>query len=412
MLNKRYFKLSLELIFILMIILGGLKVLEKNKYLPVYDSDEVAWIFTGYYFNLYFLHFDLFHQDWDDYEAFDHPPLAKYIVGGALYLRGYTIDSLDPKRFWNSVPVDKLPIYFQLVKHQIPNPTIVIPFARSVIFVFALSSLLLLYIFVRDLYGVLPAFVSTCLIITNPIFNHVSTWILAEPILLFFFALFILLCGFYVKSGKNIYVIFAFIVSSLAFLTKLNGVLLVFMLIIVFLIKNKFSISKQNYKFVFMGLVAFLLISILLNPVFLNGGLKAAWKMIEVRLLAFRIYQETFKDVALHSLSERFVTATKMIFFEYSLFYQFIKVPIELIMFGVGIYYIFRRRDFLLILVFAILVVTPISILPYNNMKYFYWIFPFIHIIAGLSLNLFKEVLLSKNVLFLKSQDKFLKRNL
>ena len=144
--------------------MGGLKQLENKKYSPNLESDEPAWIFTGYYFNLYFLRFDLFHPDWNDYEAFDQPPLAKYIVGGTLFLKGYTIDSLDPKRFWNSIPADKLPLYFDLVKHKIPNPTVVIPFTRSVIFLFALSSLLLIYFFVRIFYGVLPAVISTSLV--------------------------------------------------------------------------------------------------------------------------------------------------------------------------------------------------------------------------------------------------------
>jgi hypothetical protein len=401
--KRKYLKFSLELIFILLIIIGGLKVLENRKYTDLYDSDEVAWIFTGYYFNLYFLRFDLFHPDWNDYEAFDHPPLAKYVVGGSLYLKGYTIDSLDPKRFWNSIPINKFPMYFELVKHQIPNPMIVIPFTRSIIFVFALSSLLLIYVFVRISYGVLPAMVSTSIIMINPIFTNISMWILAEPILLFFFTLFILLCALYLKSRRNIYIVFAFIISSLAFLTKLNGILLVFVLIIIFLIKNKFSISKQDYKYLIAGFIAFLLITILLNPVFLNAGIKAIGKMVEVRWSAFHRYQETFKDVALHSVSERFFTTTKMVFFKYSLFYQLIKVPVELIMFVVGMYYIFRRRDLLLISVFIFLVVIPVSILPYNTIKYYYWIFPFTHIIASLSVNVFKEMLGKRDVRFLKS---------
>jgi 4-amino-4-deoxy-L-arabinose transferase-like glycosyltransferase len=376
--------------------------LENRKYADIYDSDEVAWIFTGYYFNLYFIKFDLFHPDWNDYEAFDHPPLAKYVVGGSLYLKGYTIDSLDPKRFWNSIPINKFPMYFELVKHQIPNPTIVIPFTRSVIFVFALSSLLLIYVFVRISYGVLPAMVSTSIIMINPIFTNISMWILAEPILLFFFTLFILLCALYLKSRRNIYIVFAFIISSLAFLTKLNGILLVFVLIIIFLIKNKFSISKQDYKYLIAGFIAFLLITILLNPVFLNAGIKAIWKMVEVRWSAFHRYQEIFKDVALHSLSERFFATTKMVFFKYSLFYQLIKVPVELIMFSAGIYYIFRRRDLLLILIFVFLVVIPVSILPYNTIKYYYWIFPFTHIIAGLSVNVLKDTLSKETVMFQK----------
>ena len=385
--------------------------MENRKYERLYDSDEVAWIFTGYYFNLYFLRFDLFHPDWNDYEAFDHPPLAKYIVGGALYIKGYTIDSLGPKRFWNNIPINKFPIYFDLIKHQIPNPTTVIPFTRSVIFIFALSSLFLIYFFVRISYGVLAALISTSLIIINPIFTNISIWILAEPILLFFFTLFILLCKLYLKSKKNIYIVFAFIISSLAFLTKLNGILLVFVLMIIFLIKNKFSISKQECKVLIGGFIAFLLITTLLNPVFLNTGIKAIGKMVEVRLAAFGVYQETFKDVALFSLSQRFVTATQMIFFKYSLFYQFVKVPMELIMFMVGFYFMLKKRDLLLILIFVFLVVIPISILPYNSVKYFYWIFPFTHIIAGSSLNYFREVLSKKDVMFLKIQGIFSNRN-
>ncbi len=406
MFKRKYVIICTELIFIFLIVMGGWKVLENKKYGDIIDSDEVAWIFTGYYFNLYFLRLDLFHPDWKDYEAFDHPPLAKYIVGGSLYLKGYTIDSLDPKRFWNNIPINKFPIYFDLVKHQIPNPTIVIPFTRSVIFLFALSSLLLIYCFVRISYGVLPALISTSLIMINPIFTNISAWILAEPILLLFFSLFILLCALYLKSGKNIYIVFAFIISSLAFLTKLNGILLVFVLMIIFLIKNKFSISKQDYKYLIAGFIAFLLITILLNPVFLNAGIKAIWKMVEVRWSAFHRYQETFKDVALHSISERVITATKIVFFKYSPFYHNIKVPLELIMFTAGIYYIFRRRDLLLITIFVFLVAIPVSILPYNTIKYYYWIFPFTHIIAGLSVNVLKDILSKGTVTLQKVKTK------
>jgi hypothetical protein len=114
--------------------------------------------------------------------------------------------------------------------------------------------------------------------------------------------------------------------------------------------------------------------------------------MVDVRLTAFHIYQETYKDAALFSLSERFLTATKMIFFRYSVFYNSVNIPVELIMFIVGMYYSFREKDLLLLSMFVFLVVIPISFLPYNVFKYYYWIFPFTHIIAGLSLNLFGEL--------------------
>jgi hypothetical protein len=392
MLKRKYIKLCLEAMFIFVLILGGLGVLEKNIRLPVYDSDEVSWIFTGYYFNLYFLRFDLFHPDWNDYEAYDQPPLGKYIVGGSLYTKGYTIDSLEPKRFLNKIPLVNPQKYFDLVTPKVPNPIVVIPLLRSVIFVFALSSSLLIYVLVRISYGFFVAMISTALIISNPIFGTVSTRILGDPILLFFFTLFILLCTFYLKSQKNIYILFAFIVSSLGFLTKLNGILLVLMLIIFFLIRNKFSMSGQNVRVLITGSVVFLIINIILNPVFLNAGIIAVGRMVDARLSAFQNYQEAFKHAALLSISERFIAATQIIFLNNSLFYQFVKIPVEFIMFLFGIYYTFRRRDLLLILVFIFLVVIPISILPFKLPRYCYWIFPFTHIIAGQSLNYFIEL--------------------
>jgi len=407
MLQRKYLKFGLELIFILIIITGGLKVLEHKKYSLLYDSDEIAWIFTGYYFNLYFLRLDLFHPDWTDYEAFDHPPLAKYIVGGSLFLKGYTIDSLEAKRFWNSIPLNKFPAYFEFVKDKIPNPAVTIPLLRSCIFVFALSSLLLIYLSIRILYGVLPALASVALIAINPIFYYVSIWILAEPILLFFHTLFVLFCGLYLKSEKDIYFILAFIVSSFAFLTKLNGILLVCVLVTVLLMRKKFLISKQDIKIVIAGLVAFLLICVLLNPAFLNNSFRAVGKMLEARLVAFRLYQETFPDVALLSVKERFAAATQMIFFDYSVFYRFLKVPLELIMFVFGMYYVFRKKDILFMALFVFQVVIPISMLPYKIIKYYYWIFPFTHMIAGLSLNLLNGSLSGKNVMFAKIQEKF-----
>jgi len=291
------------------------------------------------------------------------------------------------------VPLLNAQKVFDLVIPKVPNPNVVIPSARSVIFGFALSSLLLIYIFLRTSYGIFPALMTTSLIISNPIFSLISTRILADPILLFFFALLLLLCASYLKSQRNVYIVLGFIVSSLAFLTKLNGILSVFVLIIVFLGKNKFSISKDDWKSLIAGFIAFLIISVLLNPVFLNTGVKAIWKMVDVRWSVFRLYQESWKSVALLSISERFHVAAQMIFFKYSIFYQLIKVPVELILFGAGAYYAFRKKELLLILIFVFLVVIPISILPFNMPKYFYWIFPFIYIIAGLSSHLFKEIL-------------------
>jgi hypothetical protein len=398
LLRKKYFKYSLEIIFILLIIAGGFKALESRKNSPVLESDEPGWIFAGYYFNLFFLRFDLFHQDWSDYEAFDQPPLVKYIVGGSAYLKGYTIDSLNMKRLWNNLPVDKLHLFLNSIGHHIPNPAIVIPFTRSVIFFFALSSLVLIYISVRLLYGVLAALLSTSLIISSPIHNYYSIRILADPVLLFFFSLFFLCCGLYWKSQKSIYIILAFITSSFAFLTKLNGILLVPLLVITVLIKNKFSFSGQYIKSGIVGVIAFLLITLLLNPAFLNTGISALWKIFEARSSAFYTFQQTYPNQALLSVVDRFEYAMRIIFLKSGLFYSLIKIPVEFFLFGIGIYYVVKRRDLFLLFVFLFLVIIPISILPFRMPRYLYWVLPFIYIIAGLSSNLFKDIVSKKTL--------------
>jgi hypothetical protein len=52
------------------------------------------------------------------------------------------------------------------------------------------------------------------------------------------------------------------------------------------------------------------------------------------------------------------------------------------------------------------LVIIPISILPYNTIKYYYWIFPFTHIIAGLSVNLLKDILCKETMKFQRVKRK------
>jgi len=386
----KYFKLCLEVIFIFILVVGGLKILEINIDLPVFDSDEVSWIFTGYYFNLYFLQLNFFHPDWNDYEAFDQPPVGKYIVGGALYARGYPIDSLDQKRFINSMPLAFIREYFDLITPKVPNPKVVIPFLRSIIFFFALTSLLLLYISVRISYGLPASMISTIFIVSNPIFGAVSTRILGDPIILLFFALFTLLCSLYLNFRHNIYILFAFIVSSAAFSTKLNGIVLVPLLIIFFLNSNKPSLSGQNIKVLTTGLLIFLIFSIMINPVFLNTGPDAIGKMIDARLSAFKNFQDTFNHLALRSINERFISVTQIIFFDNSLFYRFTKIPFELIIFLIGIFYIFRMRNIFLISIFIFLIILPVSMFPFRLSRYCYLIFPFIYIISSQSLNVYK----------------------
>jgi hypothetical protein len=112
--------------------------------------------------------------------------------------------------------------------------------------------------------------------------------------------------------------------------------------------------------------------------------------MIEARLSAFHMVQQTHKNFALLSITQRVVTVSRMIFFDFSIFYRYVRIPVELILFIAGCFHVATRRDLLLMVVFIFLVIVPILIMPYFTPRYLYWISPFIYIVAGLSINVFR----------------------
>jgi 4-amino-4-deoxy-L-arabinose transferase-like glycosyltransferase len=387
--KKKRLKIYIEVLFIIFAILWMFNEMGGRFYLPLSEPDEAAWIYSGYYFNLYFLKFDLFHKDWNDYDAIDHPPLVKYIVGGTLFLKGYIYDSIDAKKMWGRIPMDKYLPNYQLLKSKLPDN--ILSLTRFIIFSFAFLSLVLIYLFVRNFYGILPAIISTSLLITNDIFIRLSTQTIADPVLLFFFALFLLLSAWYLKSGNNTYLFFGFVLSSLAFLTKLNGLILIFILIFIVVIKNKFIISNYNFKFLFFSSLVFVFITVLLNPLFLHSGIQGMFKMFEHRVSHIHFQQETFEPAALHSIGERLKAEIGMIFFRSSMLNKSIKIPFELVMFLIGVYYSIRKRDLILLIILVFFILPTMAILPLNWERYYYTIIPFIYIIAGVSLNFFKE---------------------
>jgi 4-amino-4-deoxy-L-arabinose transferase-like glycosyltransferase len=229
-------------------------------------------------------------------------------------------------------------------------------------------------------------------LITNSIFIRLSTQTIADPVLLFLFTLFLLLSAHYLKSGNNITLFLGFILSSLALLTKLNGLILLFTLGFVLVIRNRFSISNYNKKLLIFGFGTFLMMTVLLNPFFLNSGFYGFVKMFQHRIAHLHFQQETFAPAALLSIGERLKSEIAMIFFRSSLFYDVLKVPLEFMTFLLGIYYMIRKRDLVLLTVLVFFIVPTMAILPIDWERYYYTVIPFVCVIAGASLNVFKEL--------------------
>jgi hypothetical protein len=97
------------------------------------------------------------------------------------------------------------------------------------------------------------------------------------------------------------------------------------------------------------------------------------------------------RTAALLSIGERLKAETVLIFFWSSIIYKLIKIPFELIAFLLGVYYSIKKRDIILLTILIFFIFLPLSILPLTWKRYYYTVIPFIYILAGASLNIFKE---------------------
>jgi len=114
--------------------------------------------------------------------------------------------------------------------------------------------------------------------------------------------------------------------------------------------------------------------------------------MIEHRITHIHLQQETMQPAALLSIGERLKAEIVIIFFWSSIIYKLIKIPVELIAFLLGVYYSIRKKDFILLTILVFFVFLPLSVLPLTWKRYVYTVIPFIYILAGASLNIFKEL--------------------
>jgi len=69
-------------------------------------GDEAAWIFSTVYLKHY-VNGKWHHHDWDELDAIDHPPVAKYYFGIAAKLAGFEWDDLNDKRWWHEQSADE-----------------------------------------------------------------------------------------------------------------------------------------------------------------------------------------------------------------------------------------------------------------------------------------------------------------
>jgi len=70
------------------------------------DIDEAAWIFNGYFFNLY-VSGDWDNEYWNEFDVYaNHPHMGSYLFGALMNSIGEPVTSVEPRRFWFKYDLD------------------------------------------------------------------------------------------------------------------------------------------------------------------------------------------------------------------------------------------------------------------------------------------------------------------
>lgn len=141
-----------------------------------FTVDESRWIATSRYFWITFIDRDPFGPAWQpNYLVYTHPPVARYLIGFGLWLQGWHPDQLNGR--YDSL---QSRAYNQRAGN-IPDLDLLWA-ARRVTLVFAVASVVLLYVVGRILGGPLAGLSAAAFALVNPLLTTVWTRALAESI--------------------------------------------------------------------------------------------------------------------------------------------------------------------------------------------------------------------------------------
>ena len=134
-----------EAAVLLVVALAAVLVLRGPSVSQSFSVDESRWIATSRYFWITFVDRDLFGPAWQpNYLVYTHPPVARYVIGFGLWLQGWQPDQLNGR--YDSLQSRA----FNDRAGNVPSLDLLLA-ARRVTFVFAVASVVLVYVVGRVL---------------------------------------------------------------------------------------------------------------------------------------------------------------------------------------------------------------------------------------------------------------------
>ncbi|PJE67420.1 hypothetical protein COU95_02480, partial [Candidatus Shapirobacteria bacterium CG10_big_fil_rev_8_21_14_0_10_40_9] len=195
---KKFFKIIL---FILLFGVFCFRFTSGLNFYPLY-GDEQDFVARARYFDLFFIKRDFLNKDWQSELAYDHPPIAYYIYGLTLHLKGYNDLAKEQERIgFNVSRLDEAVLGWSIAD----LPSVLLPSfkmiwqARKAAVVFSLGCLLLIYFLGLEIGGFATGLFSVLILGFNQLMFNTGRRAIADSILLFFFLANVLLIIYTLK---------------------------------------------------------------------------------------------------------------------------------------------------------------------------------------------------------------------
>jgi len=341
--TKRFFSLGREALLVLAICLTLLPLFTKDIYSTEFINDEGSWIHYGRkYFKLFVLDKDISNRQWKEPEAYDNPPVTKYIIGFTLFLTENDSDKIK-STYWH----DDKDFNWNVANGAMP-PLNALYVSRFVISIFGILSCVLVYVIARMLFGFKTGIIACLLMANNPLLLRWSQKVVAEAPALFFILLSVIMILLFfsaINKGKTGYLSLLAVLMGISFAfsagTKVYGIIpwgvFVFVSFFVFLSKfleykalrtGYFSLLRNFIQDKIVGVVfGSLIIStvtagavfIVINPALYERPFHGAMQMVTIISSYFQegiqAKQSIYLDHFFSSSGERILAVFKRTFF-------------------------------------------------------------------------------------------------
>ncbi len=291
----------------LVLIIGAFVAFSRASSSLVYVNDEVSWFFHTKFYELAIIKQDFSSSAWQSYEAYDHPPLVKYIFGFVLWRfdKKYAFyrNALEQEiTRWDYYYDSEFSVYSYPELEKYLSVLRVYQVGVSSLTVGLFYSILML-IFRSRLYSC----IGCGLLITNPLFQ--ATMLRAIPdgtmILLVFTVIAVMLLFFRSYSWKTALVSGIFLGSAIS--AKLSALAIVFGLLLFMVLKQFIHSRVRSIAHRQFGIVLIIatIVWFGINPSLYSHGLQHSYEYITFRIEQTHKIQYAYPEFTLMSLSQK-----------------------------------------------------------------------------------------------------------